>query len=116
MTITVNTKDYSEDSSPNPNAVRYRGPNQTYSVVDNIEIKRTLPKKTATYNGNARSGIRITRSAVVNGETLVAFVNVDTSIPVGFPQADTTALVNDSGDLLASATGHAVVETQRLKF
>lgn len=116
MTIVVNTKTYSEDSAPNPNAVRYRGPNQTYSVIDNIEIKRTLPKKTATYNGNARSGMRITRSAVVDGETLVAAVSVDTTIPVGFPEAEATALVNDAGALVASATGRAVVKDQQLKF
>lgn len=116
MSIVVNTKTYSEDSQLNPNAVRYAGPGQTGQATDNIEIKRTAPKRTATYEGNARAGIRTTRSAVVNGKTLTAYINSDSSIPVGFPATDATALVNDHGALIGSATGHSVIEDAKLKF
>lgn len=116
MAIVVNTKSYSEDSQINRDAVRYAGPNQTGSVVDNIEVKRVAPKRTATYEGNARGGVRLTRSAVVNGKTLTAFINVDSSIPVGFPAADATALVNDAGALVTGTTGHGVIENAKIKY
>lgn len=116
MTFTVNTKVYAEDSTINKDAIRYAGPLQTGSVVDNFELKRVAPKRTATYEGNSRGGIRLTRSAVVNGKTLVAFVDSNTSIPVGFPSADATALVNDASSLMGSATGHAVIEGFKVKF
>lgn len=115
MSITINTKTYTEDSAPNPSAYRYRGPNQSFTAIDNIELKRTLPKKTAVSEGNARAGQRITRSAVVNGKVLIAWMETTSCIPVGFPDADATALVNDHGALVASAVGHGVVEDLIIK-
>ena len=115
MTITVNTKAYTEDST-SPNVVRYAGPSQTVSVTDNIELKRQAPKRTATYDGNSRTSMRMTRSAVVNGKTLTAYVAEEASIPVGFPDADVTALQTDAAALFASATGQDVVKKARLRF
>lgn len=116
MSFTVNTKVYTEDSTINKDAIRYAGPNQTGAVVDNFELKRVAPKRISTYEGNTRAGIRLTRSAVVDGKTLVAYVNTETSIPVGFPTADATALVNDASALTGSATGHGVIEGFKVKY
>lgn len=118
MSFTVNTKTYNEDSSPTPNAVRYRGPNQSFSVVDNVELKRTAPKKTGTYAGNARGGVRTTRSAIhpVTGEVLVAYIDTNSSLPVGFPAADATALRADHGALISGAVGDSVIEDGVIKL
>lgn len=115
MTITVNTKAYSEDST-SPNLIRYAGPNQTASTTDNIELKRVAPKRTATYDGNSRTSQRITRSAVVNGKTLVAYVSVEASIPVGFPPADVATLQTDTGALVSSSVGADVIGKAKIKF
>lgn len=118
MAIVVNTKSYSEDSSPSPNAVRYRGPNQSFSVIDNIELKRTAPKKSGAYAGNARGGVRTTRSAIhpVTGEVLVAYIDTNSSLPVGFPAADATALRSDHGALISGTVGDNVIEDGIIKL
>lgn len=117
MTITVNTKVYTLDSTPNASTCRYRGPKQSFSEIDNIEVKRQLPKKTAEYNGNARAGQRITRSAVdAQGKILTAYVNIDTSIPVGFPPADATALRVDAAALFNGSVGADVVDKLIINF
>jgi len=115
MTITVNTKAYTEDST-SPNVVRYAGPLQTASITDNIEIKRLAPKRTATYDGNSRTWTRTTRSVVVNGKTLVAYMSTEASIPVGFPDADVTTLQTDHGALISSAIGLDIVKKAKIKY
>lgn len=111
MTITVNTKAYEKDSSLNANAVRYAGPNQTFSKTDAIDLKRTAPKPTKDFAGVARAQLKLSRTLATGAESsAIGLADVNFSIPVGASDADIDALIADVAGLIQSAAGIAVVK------
>lgn len=118
MSLSVNTKTYSLDSSA-PNLVKYAGPNHTSSVKDLIALGRTVAKPTATFSGVVRSDGKLTRTLTLTGAlspTGDAILEVKTSVPVGAAAADIDAILNDFGAFLASATYKDIVKKSAINF
>jgi len=115
MTITVNTKSYTEDAQLNPNAVRYAGPNQTFAVTDRIDLKRTPPKATATSAGVAKSNLKLSRSFLVGTEYKTVIIDGNVSAPVGVSSADVQVCLDDFEALIGGAIGTAVAISHDLK-
>lgn len=115
MTITVNTKAYSEDAQINQNAVRYAGPNQTFAVTDRIDLKRTPPKVTSQSQGVAKSSLKTSRSFLVGTEYKTVIIESNVSIPVGVAAADAQAVLDDHEALIGGAVGTAVAINHDLK-
>lgn len=113
MSITINTKAYVQDKT-GPDAVGYVGPADSVSVTDTLDLKRVDPKPTATFAGVARSSAKITRSGIVNGQTVKMLGEVSYSIPVGMVQADVEALAADIGAFTASTQGKALAWKQTI--
>ncbi len=106
MTITINTLAYEEDSSINPNLVRYVGPANTFASKDLLDLGRTAAKPTPTFAGVARATAkRVKTVTLADGSTADAIVRIETSLPVGIAKADADALRDDIGDFAISANG-----------
>lgn len=112
MSLTINAKTY------NPHAlerdvISYAGPNHTFSVKDLCTVKRQAPKPTATYRGNARETVKLTRTLTLDDSTKAdALVNIEFSVPVGAANADVQALADDLGALLSSAVIDEIILKQ----
>lgn len=106
MTITLNTLAYDEDSSLNPNLVRYIGPDNTFQTKDFLDLGRTAPKPTPTFAGVARASAKRTKTVTLaDGSTADAIVRIECSLPVGMAKADADALRDDIGDLAIATAG-----------
>ncbi len=105
MSITVNTKAYSLDTTQTPDSNLYTGPNHTFANKDTLVLKRTAPKATATFPGVARSTAKFTRSVTVGTEKYDAIIEVNCSLPSGMAKADVDSLRDDIGDLINSTNG-----------
>lgn len=117
MTITVNTKSYVADVSPNANTTVYRGPAATFGVKDQLVLSRTAPKATAEYPGNARARIKFARTLQYNattGETADAIIEVNVSIPVGVATASIDSLRDDMGDLLIASVADEIIRLHKI--
>jgi hypothetical protein len=115
MTITVNTKDYVRDSSPNANTEVYRGPNATASVKDALLLSRTAAKPTDTFPGMAKSRGKFTRTVeYATGKYADAIIEFTSSFPVGTAEADVDALRDDMGDFLIASYGNVVIFDQKI--
>jgi len=104
MTVTVNTRAYAFDSNPSPDTGRHTGPALTFQVKDVLDLKRTAPKKTATFDGVARAGVKFARTVTLaNGNKAEMIGEASFSIPVGTADADIDLIRDDLGDYLISA-------------
>lgn len=115
MTITINTKSYTEDAQLNQNAVRYAGPNQTFAVTDRIDLRRTPPKPTKDSAGVAKSSLKVSRSFAVDGVQKTVIIDISASVPVGVATTDVQAVIDDAEALVGGAVGTAVVIAHDLK-
>lgn len=112
MSYTVNTKAYALDTIGTSSAT-YIGPGKTVSVKDDLKMSRQAAKSTATYSGNARAKMQLTRtSTLVNAKTLTGDVLgvVEVSAPVGTQESDIDTLLADIGSFVASADFKALVK------
>lgn len=106
MTITVNTKAYSFDSTQTPDRNRYTGPAHTFSVKDLLDLARVQPKPNGDFAGVARASAKFTRTVTLPGSTTgTAIVEVTASLPVGMAEADVDSIRDDMGDLLLLTAG-----------
>lgn len=118
MSLSVNTKTYSLDSSA-PNLVKYAGPAHTSSVKDLIALGRTGAKPTTVFSGVVRSDGKLTRTLTLTGAltpSADAILEIKMSVPVGAASADIDAMLNDMGAFLASATYKDVVKKSAINF
>jgi hypothetical protein len=116
MALTFNTKTYTADSF-NGNQVVYNGPANTLSVKDILRLARTAPKPSATYSGNGRFEVKLTRTHTLTGAltpTGDSITTVSYSGPVGIPGADADAISNDLGALLASASFKLMIKNLQI--
>lgn len=116
MALTVNTKDYTLDSTQTPDRNRYHGPAHTMSVKDYLDASRVAAKPTADFDGVARSSLKFTRTVVVNGENQTAIAEATFSIPVGTAEADVDSIRDDLGDALISTVGDNLVLKHDINF
>lgn len=103
MSITVNTKVYSLDSTQTPDRNRYTGPSHTLSAKDYFDLSRVSPKATSDFSGVARSSVKITRTVALTGalsSSGTAIAEASFSTPVGMAEVDVDSLRDDLGDLL----------------
>lgn len=100
MSITLSTKSYSQDRI-SPDAIVYSGPAQTFTVKDNVEVKRVAPKPTKDFRGVSRPQYKITRTVDLDDATKKdAILTIGGSLPVGMTPAALSSLVADAVDLL----------------
>jgi hypothetical protein len=98
MTITVNTKAYTEDAATNSNVIPYVGPANTLSARDQIILSRVPPVANKTYSGTARSSARLVRTLTLTGaatSTGLGTVEVLCNFPVGSAAVDQQAMIDD---------------------
>lgn len=103
MAITLNTLAYNQDSFVSSNKVLYTGPDNTFSVKDQLTLSRTAPKATTTFAGVARAEAKRTKTVTLaDSSTAEAIVTISCSLPVGMAKADADALRDDIGDFAIS--------------
>lgn len=118
MSLTINAKTYTADSFAT-NQVGYNGPGKSASASDDVVLRRTAPKATATFSGLARTSFKMTRTFALTGALTPsgqAILQIDVAVPVGFAAADVDALLNDCGALLASASFKTHVKVPQINF
>lgn len=107
MSIVLNTKSYEADIAVTPNQVPYKGPANTLSVKDRMDVYRVEPKDTATFSGVGRSRAKFVRTLTLTGAKTVsgdAIVDISVSIPVGASTVNIDSLADDIGAFTSSAT------------
>lgn len=105
MSLTFNTKTYDFDSNlGSPDAARYTGPNHSFAGRDLLDLRRSWPKATADYPGNAKTQSKLVRQ-MTDGTNPVgeAIVKVDFQYPATAATAEVDALVDDLASLVALA-------------
>lgn len=118
MSLTFNTKTYTADAF-NANSVSYAGPANTLSVKDLLRVARTAAKPTATYSGNGRVEVKLTRTHTLSGALTPTGDSISTfsySGPIGISDADADAISNDLGALVASADFKSMLKKQKISF
>jgi len=113
MALTVNAKTYTPDGW-DVNSVRFQGPANTGSVKDRLLQKKTEPKPTDLYSGNARFQVKLTRTGTLTGaKTTVGdrIADLNFSYPVGSAGADIDADCVDLGAYIASAGFRAALKS-----
>lgn len=118
MAFTVNTKTYTPDSFQS-NAVGYVGPWKTFQVKDDLILRRTSPRPSASFSGVGRASAKLTRTMTLTGAltpTGDGILNFDVSIPVGAATASIDALIDDMAAYCASAQFKAQVKQQLISF
>lgn len=105
MALTVNAKAYTADGF-DKDSVRFQGPANTTSVKDRLVQRKSDPKPTALYSGNARYNVKLTRTHTLTGAktpTGDGFANLDFQLPVGIASGDVDSYCADLGAYIASA-------------
>lgn len=118
MSLSINAKTYTADSF-STNQVGYNGPNKTGSTKDDVILRRTAVRATASFSGMSRTSAKLTRTlALTNAITPVgdAIVDIQVAIPVGYTAADVDTLLNDMGAFLASASFKTHAKTPQVAF
>lgn len=118
MSLTINTKPYTPDSSSKDQSV-YVGPLRSIAVLDNLVLGRVAPKPVKDFSGVGRSNAKLTRTLNLTGAlTLMgdAIIQLGTSVPVGAADADVDALINDFAAYVASDDFKTLVKKQRISF
>jgi hypothetical protein len=105
MALTVNAKAYTADGY-DKDSVRFQGPAHTVSAKDRLVQRKSDPKPSALYSGNARYNVKLTRTHTLTGAktpTGDGFAQLDFQLPVGMPSADVDAYCADLGAYIATA-------------
>lgn len=107
MSIVLNTKPYEADIAISPNQVPFKGPANTLSVKDRLDLFRVEPKAIATFSGVGRSRAKFVRTLVLTDAKTTtgdAIADINISIPVGASEANIDSLADDIGAFTSSAT------------
>lgn len=105
MALIVNAKSYVADGFSD-NSVRFQGPGKTMSALDNLIQKKTDPKPTDVFSGNARFMVKLNRTHTLTGAKTASAVGgatIEFVMPVGISDADRDAYCADLGAYIASA-------------
>lgn len=118
MSLTINAKTYSLDSSLK-DAAGYTGTLKTVSVKDDVRLNRVAPKPTVSFSGVGRTSAKLTRTLTLTGSLTPAWdaiVDIQVTVPVGYASADVDSMLNDMGSFLASASFKTHVKSQTVYF
>ena len=117
MPLTINTKTYTEDASLGSDGKRYAGPDQSYSSRDHLDIRRTFPKKTATYAGNSRAQWKFTRTGSDGTDDFGDMIlNIQSSIPAKVQLSEISAFIADVADAIGLSQFADSVEDNKITF
>lgn len=104
MSLTINTKTYNLDGNLSPDSARYAGPDQSYSGRDHLDLKRTFPKPTADYGGNARAQAKFVRTMSDGTDPVSeAIIDIRVQVPADSAVAEVTSLVADVASFVGGA-------------
>lgn len=111
MSLTINAKTYDFDTFRSSDIARYNGPNHTLSVKDYVDAKRTSPKPTATFAGQGKASLKLTRT-VTDGTDPVGdgLCEIAVSFPVGGASAELDAFIDDLAVWLATTSAKDLLE------
>lgn len=110
MSLTINTKTYSNEPDRGPDSTRYSGPSHTLTASDYADLHRTHPKKTASSLGKGKASFKITRS-MTDGTVqleMPGIITATSSLPVGFADAEADALIDDFVSWLGTVEAKAL--------
>ncbi len=119
MSLTINAKTYTYDTTVSPTMFAYVGPLKTLTVKDDVRLGRTAPKPTTTFSGVGRTVFKMTRTLTLTGASTPTgdiIVEVNVTAPVGFASADVDSALNDAGSMVSSASMKAHVKSQQISF
>jgi hypothetical protein len=115
MSVTFNSKTYTNDVNRTPDIMRYLGPAHTLSTNDVVELGRTAPKKTADYAGKGRARFKLTRNATDGTDSLGdIIVDVQISTPVGTQESEQDAILADLAAYFATASAESLFQDQKI--
>lgn len=102
MSITIATPAvvFTMDSARD-GAVVFNADSGTIAVPRKLTVRRTLPKKTSTYPGNARNNLKLHWGVTVGTEVYPIIAEISISRAATMPPADTEVVRNVMGALLA---------------
>lgn len=105
MSFTLNTKEYEFDSSlGSADAARYTGPNHDFAGKDLIDLRRSWPKPSGDYPGNAKTHTKFVRQ-MTDGTNPVgdAIAKVEFQYPSTAAVAEVDSLTDDVAAWVSSA-------------
>lgn len=110
MAITVNLDTYNYDQQKGPDWLRYNGPNNTLSVKDYADVKKTAPKPTSTFGGQGKASFKLTRT-LTDGTDSVGdgILEVSVSFPADSLASEQAAMITDVATWLASASADSLL-------
>lgn len=114
MSLTINTKAYAPDTSPTPDSMRYFGPAKTLTVKDDVTLKRTNAKPSATFSGVTRTETKLVRTLTLTGALSGsgdAIFQLTTSVPVGAATADVEAMLDDLAAWFATSAASDLIQS-----
>jgi hypothetical protein len=92
MSLTLNSKVYTESRVNGPDSQSYASTDNTLSHKSTLELKRVYPKPTATFDGVARPTVKLVETQTINSENVDASLTLTGSFPVGMSGAAITDL------------------------
>lgn len=106
MSLTFDTKTYTNDVARSPDSYRYLGPDHTSANKDYVDFVRTAPSPTLTYLGKGRARVKMVRTQEnVLGDNLGELIfDVALNIPVGTLDAEQDAAIDELAVWLATTS------------
>lgn len=118
MSLTINAKTYTGNSF-DTSAVGYTGPLKTFTMKDDVVLRKIDPKPTSTFSGVSKAFSKLTRTLTLTGSltpTGDMIVDISISTPVGAASADVDSALNDMGSHLSSASFKTLVKNQLISY
>lgn len=97
MSLTLNTLTYVFDTSRTSDWVRYLGPSNTAATKDYLDAKRVAPKATATYAGQSKASVKLTRTMTDGASVVVGdgLIELSVSFPAESDSTEQAAMITD---------------------
>lgn len=115
MSLTINTKTYTNDVARSADSYRYLGPSHTFSFKDYVDTYRTAPKPTATSDGQGKAEIKMTRTCTDGTNNIgTAISSFSVSFPVGAATSELQAVIDDFAAWLATAAADDLLIDQQI--
>jgi len=115
MSLTFNSKTYTNDVNRSPDIMRYLGPGHTLSANDYVDLGRTAAKPTLNYAGKSRARFKLTRTATDGTDSLGdIIVDLAISIPVGTQESEMDALQADLGAFVITTAAEDFIQDQKI--
>lgn len=115
MSLTINTKTYTNDVARSSDSYRYLGASHTFSFKDYVDTYRTAPKPTSTSDGQGKAEIKLTRTCTDGTDNVgTAIADFNVSFPVGAATSELQAILDDLAAWLATSAADDLFIDQQI--